>query len=177
MSSRYSKYWPWFFLTAAFESLAFVGVLFSIPSESGLSVARFGLIAVLLLFFVLSIYFGLRTRTDTTSLDSLPRTSLAISATLLALTSSLALFLLRYLNPERLLPIYERLSPLLWFFVILGIQSTLFLLLLQNGFHPQEFLKRKPVYFSAGIAFSILFIVFLIVSLTKLGITKIAPIG
>jgi Dolichyl-phosphate-mannose-protein mannosyltransferase len=172
-NSPYSRYWPWFFVAAAFESLLFAGVLFSIPSENGLSLARFGLLAILLLFFLLSIYFGFRARYNTAWLDSLPRRrSLIIESTLLSLTSSLVLFLLRYLNPDRLLPIYERLSPLLWFFVILGTQSALFLLLLKNGFHPHELAKLKPVYRSASLAFFILLLVLFFVSLTKLGITK-----
>jgi len=169
----FSRLWPWFFVAAAFESLLFAGLLYSIPSESGLSLARFGLLAILLLFFVLSIYFGLQARYNAAWLDSLPRRrSLIIASALLSLTSSLVLFLLRYLNPERLLPIYERLSPLLWFFVILGSQSALFLLLLKNGFHPQELTKRKPVYRSASFAFFALLLILIFVSLTKLGITK-----
>ncbi|MBI5842844.1 MAG: glycosyltransferase family 39 protein [Chloroflexi bacterium] len=171
-SEVFACLWPWFFFAAAFESLLFAGMLFSVPSESGLSLARFALLAILLLAFVASIIFGLRARHDTVSLDLLPRTPLVISSTLLSLTSSLVLFLLRYLNPERLLPVYERLSPLLWFFLVFGIQSAIFLLILQNGFHPQELTKRKPIYVSAGFAFIALLLVFLFVSLTKLGITK-----
>jgi len=170
-TSSYSKFWPWFFFAAAFESLLFVGILFSIPSESGLSLARFGLIAILLLVFVLGLYFGLHARDETASFDSLPRTPLVISSALLSLTSGLALFLLRYLDPERLLPVYERLSPLLWFFLVFGIQSALFLLLLQNGSHPQELAKRRAVYRSARFAFIVLLLVLAFVALTKLGIT------
>lgn len=171
-SDVFAYLWPWFFFAAAFESLLFAGMLFSVPSESGLSFARFALLTILLSFFIVSIIFGLRARHDTASLDSLPRTSIVISSTLLSLTSSLVLFLLRYLNPERLLPVYERLSPLLWFFLVFGIQSAIFLLILQNGFHPQELTKRKPVYISAMFALIALLLVFLFVSLTKLGITK-----
>jgi hypothetical protein len=167
----FSRFWPWFFFAAAFESLLFAGILLSIPSESGLSLPRFGLIAILLLVFVLGMYYGLHARHDAASFDSLARTPLVISSALLSLTSGLALFLLRYLDPERLLPVYERLSPLLWFFLVFGIQSAFFLLLLQNGFHPQEFLKRKPVYVSARFAFFVLIVILLFASITKLGIT------
>jgi len=171
-TSSHSKFRPWFFFTAAFESLGFAALLFSIPSESGLSPARFGLIGILLLFFAAGIYLGFRARNNAISLDSLPRTSLVTASTLLALTSSLFLFLLRYLDPERLLPAYERLSPLLWFFLVFGIQSALFLLLLQNGFHRDALPERKPVQRSALIAFFALLILLVFVAVTKLGITR-----
>ena len=114
---------------------------------------------------------GYIARRDPSRFDLAARTPFILSSALLSLTSSLILFLLRYLNPERLLPYYERLSPLLWYFFIVGLQSVIFLILLKNGFHPQEFSKRKPVYISAFIAFCLLFFVFLFVSITKLGIT------
>ena len=101
----------------------------------------------------------------------LARTPFIFASALLALTSGLILFLLRYLNPERLLPYYERLSPLLWYLFIVGLQSVIFLTLLKNGFHPQEFSKRKPVYISALVAFCLLLFIFLFVAITKLGIT------
>ncbi len=166
-----SKFWPWFFFAAAFESFIATVSLLLIPSESGLSIARMALIAVLLAFFFAGIYFGLIARSDTSRFDRFARAPFILSSTLLFLTSSLLLFLLRYLNPERLLPYYERLSPLLWCLLIIGLQSVIFLTLVKNGFHPQEFSKRKPVYLSAFIAFSLLFSVFLFIALTKLGIT------
>lgn len=167
----FSRFWPWFFFVAAFEALLFAWVLLSIPSDSGLSLARFGLIAVLLLVFVLGIYYGLHARHDTAAFDSLRRGPLIISAALLSLTSGLSLFLLRYLDPQRLLPVYERLSPLLWFFLVFGIQAALFLLLLRNGFHPQALAQRRPVYLSARGAFFVLLLILAFVALTKLGIT------
>ncbi len=163
-----SKYWPWFFFTTAFESLLAILLLYLVPSESGLSLARAGLLAILALFFFTGIYFGFR---DSSRFDLAARAPIILSSALLSLTSSLILFLLRYLNPERLLPYYERLSPLLCYLFIIGLQTAIFLLLIKNGFHPQEFLKRKPVYLSAFIAFCLLLSVFLFITITKLGIT------
>ena len=142
-----------------------------IPSESGLSLARLGLLAILALFFFAGIYWGLIARRDSSRFDWAARTPFIFTSALLSLTSGLVLFLLRYLNPERLLPYYERLSPLLWYLFIIGLQSVIFLTLLKNGFHPQEFSKRKPVYLSALIAFCLLLSIFLFVAITKLGIT------
>ena len=171
MMNSLSKFWPWFFFTAAFESLAAIVALLLIPSESGISIARFGLIAILALFFFAGIYLGFFARRSISRFDFLIRTPFIISSALLVLISSLLLFLVRYLNPERFLPYYERLSPLLWYFVILGLQAFIFLLLLKNGFNPREFSKRKSNYLSALIAFCILLAVLLFVTLTKLGIT------
>jgi hypothetical protein len=171
MINSFSKYWPWFFFTAAFESLLAILALLLLPSESGLSLARIGLLAILTLIFFAGIYFGFIARHDSSRFDSLARTPLILSSALLSLTSSLLLFLLRYLNPERLLPYYERLSPLLWYLFIIGLQAATFLLLIKNGFHPQEFSKRKSIYLSALIAFFILLSAFLFGTITKIGIT------
>jgi hypothetical protein len=170
-SEAFSRLWPWFFFATAFESLLAVLLLCLIPSENGLSPARLSLLGILALFFFAGIYLGFIARRDSSRFDWMARTSLIISSALLSLTSSLILFLLRYLNPEKLLPYYERLSPLLWYLLIIGLQSAVFLALVKNGFHPQEISKRKPVYLSALIAFGLLFAVFLFIAITKLGIT------
>jgi len=163
--------WPWFFFTTAFESLLAILLLLLIPSESGLSLARLGLLGILAFFLFAGIYFGIVARRDPTRFDLALRTPIIFFSALLSLISSLALFLLRYLNPERFLPYYERLGPLLWYLFIIGLQSTIFLTLAKNGFHPQEFSKRKPIYFSALFAFGLLFSVFLFAAITKIGIT------
>jgi hypothetical protein len=94
------------------------------------------------------------------------------TAALLSLTFGLILFLLRYLNPERLLPYYVRLSPLLWYLFVLSLQITFSLLVLQNGFHPKSLQNYKSTYIAFIIVFCILISVLIFVSLTKLGITK-----
>jgi hypothetical protein len=152
-SSKISHLWPWFFFTTAFESLLAILLLLLVPSESGLSLARLGLLAILALFFFVGIYWGIIARRDSSRFDLASRTPFIFSSALLSLISSLLLFLLRYLNPERLLPYYERLSPLLWYLLLIGLQSVIFLTLVKNGFHPQEFSKRKPVCLYAFIAF------------------------
>ncbi len=171
LKNSYSYLWPWFFLTTAFESLLATLLLALVPSESGLSPARLGLLAIPAFFFIAGIYLGFLARRDSARFDSLARTPFILSSTFLFLISSLTLFLLRYLNPERFLPYYERLSPLLWILFIIGLQSIIFLTLIKNGFHPQEVSKRKPIYLSALAAFCLLFSVFIFVTITKLGIT------
>jgi hypothetical protein len=170
-NNKFSFLWPWFFFTTAFESLLAILLLLLIPSESGLSLARLGLLAILAFFFFVGIYLGFIALHNPSRFDLAARTYFIFSSALLSLTSSLVLFLLRYLNPEKLLPYYERMSPLLWYLFIIGLQSAIFLIFLKNGFHPQELSKQKPIYISAVIAFCFLFAVFLFVSITKLGIT------
>ena len=170
-SKKFSKLWPWFFFTAAFESLAAVLALLLIPSEGGLSLARTALLAILLFFFLIGICWSILARRDLTRFDKFARTSIIFSCAFLFLTSSLFLFLLRYLNFERLQPYYERLSPLLWYFIAIGFQSVIFLLLVKNGFHPQKISKRKSVYPFALIAFSLLLAILLFVAITKIGLT------
>jgi hypothetical protein len=140
-SEIFSHLWPWFFFTAAFESIIAIIALLLIPSEGGISFARFSLLAILALFFFAGMYLGVRetARRDSSRVEWMARLPFIISSALLSLTSSLLLFLLRYLNPEKLLPYYERLSPLLWYLFIVGIQAVIFLLLVKNGFHRQEF--------------------------------------
>lgn len=169
MRNQFTRLWPWFFFAAAFQSLLAFTALAAIPSE-GLSLARLGLLGILFAVFLAGIYLGFLARRGPIRFDELARTPFIISSALLSLTSSLLLFLLRYLDPQRLLPYFERLSPLLWLLFALGIETALFLLLLKNGFHPQELAKRKPVHLAAFTAFCVLLAVFLFVAITKIGL-------
>ncbi|MBL8050630.1 MAG: glycosyltransferase family 39 protein, partial [Anaerolineales bacterium] len=171
MNHNFSKLLPWFFFAAAFQSLFAVAALLSIPSESGLSLSRLGLLGVLTLFFFSGIYFGFIARKNSSAFDKFAKASTILISALLALISGWSLFLLRYLNPEELLPYYERLSPLLWYLFIISLQAILFFLLLKNGFHPQELSNRKSLFISALTAYCLLITVFLFVAITKIGIT------
>ncbi|KXK10593.1 MAG: hypothetical protein UZ14_CFX002003201 [Chloroflexi bacterium OLB14] len=161
---------PWFFFAAAFQSLIPILTLLSIPTENGISIARLALLAILFLFLITGIYLGFRTSKDSSSLNLfLTRTSSILATTLLSLTCGLILFLLRYLNPEQLLPYYERLSPLLWYVFFIGFELVIFSLLLKYGFHPQVLSKQN--FIPALVAFCILFSIFLFITITKIGIT------
>lgn len=161
---------PWFFFLCAAEGTVALARLLSIPSESDvLSPARLVLITFLLILILGWLYFGLR---PPRSLDVISRPTITYAAALLSLTFGLLLFLLRYLDPERFLSYYVRLSPLLWYLFILLVQITFVLLVHQNGFHLEALQKNKNIYIASLIIFSILLFVLLFVSLTKLGITK-----
>lgn len=170
-SEVFARFLPWLFFATAFESLLAALSLLLIPSESGLSSARLALLGILALFFCGGIFLGFTARRSLIRFERALSTPFIFSCSLAIPALGLILFLLRYLDPERLLPYYTRLSPLLWFLLIVAIQTLVFLLISKNGFHPQEAARRKPIYFSASIAFSILLAVFLFAALTQLGIT------
>jgi hypothetical protein len=99
MQNPFTKFWPWFFFAAAFQSLLALAVLLLVPSER-LSLARIGLLGILTLFLFGGILLGLVARRDPSQFDRFARTPYILSSALLILTSGMILFLLRYLNPE-----------------------------------------------------------------------------
>jgi len=92
---------------------------------------------------------------------------LSILLPLLAIGTGIGAFLLRWWNPERSFPVFERAWPLLAFIIAFSIQSSIWILVLRFGLHKSDFTARKP----ALIAFVILISVFGFISLTKLGLT------
>ena len=99
--------------------------LLLIPSEGAtLSPARLALIAIIFSLILMSAWLAFRPPQP----DRLARTPLILLCALLSLTFSLLLFLLRYLSPDTHLPLYTRLSPLLWYLLILSLQLPLSLL-------------------------------------------------
>ncbi|MBV6402236.1 MAG: hypothetical protein CNIPEHKO_02542 [Anaerolineales bacterium] len=159
----------WFYFLCSIEGAVALVALLLIPSESAtLSPARLALITIIFSLMLMSAWFAFRPP----QLDRLARTSLILLVTLLSLTFSLTLFLLRYLNPEAFLPLYTRLSPLLWYLLALSIQFALYLLHLQNGFHLDALKQHKPIFLASLAVFALFALLLLFVSLTKLGITK-----
>jgi hypothetical protein len=163
----------WFFFLCAGEGVIALARFLSIPSEGGfLSPARLVLIPVFLILILGWLYLGSRVQRVPRGLDVLSRPSITWIAALLSLTFGLSLFLLRYLDPDRFLPYYERLSPLLWYLFLLSLQITFLSLLIQNGFHPEALQGKEGIYASFLVSFCILSFVLIFVSVTKLGITK-----
>ncbi len=165
----HKSHWRWFFILATLEAGAAFFALALIPHEgSRFSISRLTLLAALFAFFALWIYFSVR---PPKQLDSLARPAFIVSSALLSLTLAVSLFLLRYLDPVHSLPYFQRLSPLLFYLLALSLQTSLFLLFICFGFHHENFQQRKPIFFSAFIAFVILISVFLFISLTRIGLT------
>jgi hypothetical protein len=163
--------WLAFFLLTAFESAGFLIVLLLIPSESGLSLARLFMLGILALVTGIAIYASRNTQAVIRFATPriLPR--LISASVLLALFFALCLFLLRYLNPERILVYYQRAWPLIIFFLIFCIQSSIWFSLLQFGFHPQNITQYKSLLTPCASSFILLFSAFLFISTTRLGLT------
>ncbi len=170
MKQSYSfNYWPWYFITAAFESLLALVLLLRIPSEGGLSPARLALAGMLLFFFVLGIVLAFHPmRIKQFILKDIT----IYSAAVISLAAGLALFFLRYSAPEQLLPVYIRLRPVLWYFTLIGLESTLFFLVIRNGFGWKVLIERRNVYTGAFAAVLIILSIVVFVYFTGLGITK-----
>ncbi|HUE97657.1 MAG TPA: glycosyltransferase family 39 protein [Anaerolineales bacterium] len=163
------KQHSWFFYLCAIEGAAAIAALFLIPSEGGrLSPARLALIGFILILCIVWMVIGLR---RPRFLDKPIHPAFIMLSAVLSLTFGLFLFLLRYLNPEGFLSTYQRLSPLLWYLLILSVQSFFFLLLLYKGFHPENLSKRSPIYLPALTVFCFLLLMVMLVSLTRLGLT------
>ncbi|MBV6451028.1 MAG: hypothetical protein MHPDNHAH_01756 [Anaerolineales bacterium] len=159
----------WFYFLCSIEGAVAMVALLLIPSEGGsVSLARLALLTILFSFILIFAWMGFRPPQP----DRLVRPLPTLLSALLSLTFSLLLFLLRYLNPDALLPLYTRLSPLLWYLLALSIQFTLYLLILKNGFHLDSLKQNRPIFIASLTVFCLLLLVFLFVSLTKLGITK-----
>ena len=159
-----------FFHLFAVEGVIPLLALFSIPSEGGsVSPARLALIASVVFLIAVWTILGFR---PPHSLTRWVKPGFIAVTALLSLTFGLLLFLLRYLDPDAFLPLFQRLSPLLWYLLALSVQSTFLLLTLKNGFHPAIFKDRKKTIQTALAAFSILLFILFLVSFTKLGITK-----
>jgi hypothetical protein len=170
----------WFFYLCAIEGAVAIAALISIPSEGGsLSPARLALVGFIALIAIGCLYLGLRppsiinskqvdkyTGTQTTHL----RVYL-FTCVLASLSLGLLIFLLRYFNPESFLSTYQRLSPGLWYLLVLSIQFSIFFLFTYLGFHPENLVSHQPIYLAALTAFSLLLLLFLFISNTRLGLT------
>jgi hypothetical protein len=163
------KLHSWFFYLCALEGAAAIAALFLIPSEGGrLSLARIALISVIFVLCIVWIALGLR---RPQGVAQLARPIFIVLSAFLSITLGLSLFLLRYLHPESSLSTYQRLSPLLWYLLILFIQFFFYLLILYKGFHPENLFSGKTVYLPAFTAFSLLLFMLVFISLTRLGVT------
>ncbi len=163
------KSYSWFFYLCALEGAAAIAALFLIPTEGGrLSPARLALIGFIFVIGITWLILGVR---RPRGWEKLARPGFILVSAILVLAFGSFLFFLRYLNPAESLSTYQRLSPLLWYLLILSLQSFFFLLILRKGFHPASLSSQKPVYIAALGAFGFLFLLLLFIALTRLGVT------
>ncbi len=154
-------------MAALQTGVAFLALL-SIPREgAGFSLSRLALLGTLLLFFLAWVYLLWRGRDDLNWFAHPGRIALAA---FLSWSSGVALFLLRYLDPARLLPIYVRLTPLLGYLSLLALELCWLALARRCGMHPSRLRERGAVFRSALLAWAALLLALLVVSLTRLGL-------
>ncbi|MDK1028478.1 MAG: glycosyltransferase family 39 protein [Anaerolineae bacterium] len=174
-TSRLPSYWPLFFLLTILEAAVALFALIRIPSEGvGFSFMRWLLLLPLLVVFSAGIYGFFLSRQNTNfqvnwlNSNKYPKLydSLLMGLPLLASGLIIGTFLLRWWDPAQLLPFYERASPLLVFIIVFSLQSTLWLLILRFGIPKLKVEEPKPVL----IAFLSLIFIFMIISLTRLGL-------
>lgn len=172
--------WPLFFQFTFLEAAAAFLALLRIPAEGaqlilGFSAARWAMLLPLIAAMTGSLTLAHITRRQpafvTHWLDAAARPRLfevlAAASALMAAAAGIGSFLLRWYDPSRLLPFFERAWPLLAFVLVFSIQTSLWLLALRFGVHKVDFDARKP----ALAAFSALLLAFGFVALTRLGIT------
>ncbi|MBN1304532.1 MAG: hypothetical protein JXA13_08860 [Anaerolineales bacterium] len=87
------------------------------------------------------------------------------------LLTAVGMFIFRYYDPDRFLPFYIRVEPVLVFVLLTGFTLTLFLLWLLRGLTFTHAVSRKPVYLYSGIILLVLLVVWIFVAITGLGIT------
>ena len=161
--------WRWFFLLAALEAgAAFLTLIWVPRTGGGFSLLRLGMLALLSTFMISSFYFAIH----------LPHRLIrplqpgyALASSTLALIFGTLLFLLRFLAAGRFLIFYERISPLLFFLLLLSIQFSLFVLAFHYGIHFDKSSSRADNYLPTLVAFALLLLVFLFVTWTRIGLT------
>jgi hypothetical protein len=164
-----SKLWRWFFVLAALEAGAAFVALLAVPHESsGYSVWRLAFLTVLAAFFIASVYPIVR---PFKRLEKLAQQEHSLGAALTACLLAIALFLLRYLAPERLLPYYQRLSPLLWYCLIVAAEFSLCSLVIWHGLQLAAIKRQTALWRAGGLAFLALLLAFAFVAITKVGTT------
>jgi hypothetical protein len=171
-------FWPHFIVLALIEGLIALALMFTIPGER-LSLARLFLAGILILILAGLTWLFIRARNVDWRIhwletDARPRFFLGLifASALLSLTSGLLLFLLRYFSPETTASYFVRARPLLIFLLLLGVQTCLWLAWLRNGFHPATLRNRRGVFASAAVVFAVFIVIWLLILLTELGITK-----
>ena len=177
---RLPDFWPLFFLLTFLEAAACLLALLRIPNEGtrlilGFTATRWALLLPLLAAVggaATATYFSWRKadfRADWLEPDSQPRLYgfLSMALPILGMVAGIGAYLLRWYDPESLLPFFERAWPLLGFVILFSVQSTAWLLALRFGIHKVSSKSRNP----ALITFIVLLLLFGFISLTKLGLT------
>lgn len=167
MSNR-SLYSHLFYIFAIEGALSVIWLLL-IPSEDRfISIGRLLLICAIAFPSLFFIYLGY---SPPKNIRKLERPEYILAFLVFSLALSVVLFALRYANPEKILPYFERLRPLLLYGILVFFQFFICLLYSSKGFHLLRLAVFKPTYVSVITVFVFLLGVFSLVATTRLGVT------
>ena len=179
MKNRQPKlldFWPLFFLLALLEAAVALFVLLRVPAEgAGFSATRWALILPLMgvlagsAFWAYSSWHNSNFRNRWLDVNARPKLYgiLSLAFPLLAVVAGIGAFLLRWWDPERLLPFFERAWPLLAFAIIQGL-SKRFLARFPRpeNVEIEEGATRTQMFIAIGVVIAlVLFAAFVLVNI------------
>ncbi len=159
---------------AALEAGAAFFALISIPREVsggflfGFSFSRLLMLSLLLAF---AVFWGCLAVLPPKRISRYISPAAAYVSAFLSIFFATLLFLLRYREPGRLAPYFERLSPLLWYLLLVSLQGSFFILFLLYGVHPNNIFQRRRIYLTGLIALALLLSILVFVAISRVGIT------
>lgn len=177
------KSWIYFFLLVFIEAAIALGTLLKIPADPansflfGLSASRLVMVAATVgIAFVAAwgagmTHFKRAWREKYLNAQNFPnayQTSVAFAA-LISLLASVGLFLLRYYDPTRFLPLFTRAKPLGLLIILVAAEFALWGLLLLRGVNTENWQKR--LFRAPLVALLSLYALFLFVVLSRIGLT------
>ncbi len=80
------------------------------------------------------------------------------------------LFLLRYVDPARMLPYYERLAPLLWYLLLITAEFSICCLVAARGVRLPEEPLRNRAWSAPVLVFAVLLLVYAFIAITRIGL-------
>ncbi len=178
------KFWSLFFIAASLEGGFSLAALLRIPADPNnvffvsLSLSRFLMAAFLIALIVLFMWLGFITGREASwrekwlNPDIFPKRFARIHwfAFLGSIGLAVALFCLRYYDPENFMPIYLRAKPLGVYLLVLGIQTNIWLLFLRFDFDITRLKRQRVQCRESALIFIILLAAFFFVALTRIGI-------
>ena len=166
---RLESAWRVFLTVAAFEALLTLLVTARVPSEGGPSAARLTILLAPAAVCAACTHMAFR-RPLTLEQASAAPAALPLAG-VVGLAAAGGLFLLRYLEPEKLLPFYERLSPVLCLVLVLSLQSIAFFRWKDHGVHPEAVSSRAAVWRLAAPVAAGLLVLAVFIAWTRIGLT------
>jgi hypothetical protein len=168
-AQRHRQAWRWLFLLISLEAIATAVGLLRMPLESsGISIARLASALALAASVLVGATFAVQPPGWTRG----PGSGYAVAFLgVISIALAVGLFLLRYLDPDRLGPYFERLGFMLAFLLAASLQALLVLLFNRYGVHSGAIHDTRQLIKPAFVATGALLCALLVVSVTRIGLT------